>query len=433
MEKKEICTEKIIESIKVPEGTMIVGQNKYFDMEDMKTKTNNNVVVVGGSGAGKTTGIVEPNILQAIGSYVISDPKGNLYGRYKEYLKLKGYDVKKIDFKNPRESIKYNMFQQAFDRNDMTKSEANITKLTHMIVKTCMEGTHGTDIFWEKAAELLLKSIISYLIMVAPSQYQNFQNVQRLINALEISENDPECKSELDYLFEEFEEKNPGSFVIRNYKSFRAAAGRTLKSIQIESQSLINSYCNDEIDSIMYGDELFIPDIGRKKTALFICVSDTDRTYDGLVNIIFSQIMNGLVEYADSRGDSRLPIPVRFIMDDFATNVCIDDFPRMISSIRSRGISATILIQAESQLKHYYGGEGQTILGNCDTYVYLGGNDVETAHNVAIRANKTLYSILQMPVGYGWLFRRGEKPAYIKAFNVFEYREKLFKDFEYVK
>ena len=399
---------------------MIVGEGLAYDLDCYKTRRNNNMVIIGGAGTGKTRGIVEPNLLQAAGSYVVSDPKGNLYRKYKMYLQKKGYKVMKLDFAHPEESIKYNMFKGTIDPLSLKRSNANVTKLADTIVSLQHEGTRTLDPFWDECATLLLTSVIALIRDYYDDRYLNFSNVEVIINGMDIDENNADEETPIDVMFQNVEKIDPDSFALQKFKSFRVAAGRTLRSIQITLNALINAYADEYIDDIMSGHDLDIPSIGKEKTALFICPSDTERTYDGLVNVVFTQIMNGLVNYADSCEDSRLPVPVRFIMDDFATNVRISEFPRMISSVRSRGISTTILIQAESQLEQYYKSDARTILGNCDTYVYMGGGDIETAKSVAERANKTMHTIYEMPIGYEWVFRRGDKPVYTKIIDLDE-------------
>jgi type IV secretion system protein VirD4 len=215
----------------------------------------------------------------------------------------------------------------------------------------------------------------------------------------------------LDHYFSLHETDNPDSYAVKTYKKFRVAASRTLRSILITVNAKLGVYDTPELEHMLEEDDVNISGIGRRKTALFVVVSDTDRSMDGLVNLFFTQAMNELCRYADTKcADYRLPVPVRFIMDDFATNCKIDEFPRMIASIRSREISTTLIIQAESQLSKCYGDDGRTIIGNCDTYVYLGGNDVETAKAVAERCDMPVKKILNMPVGTNWIFRRGEEP-----------------------
>ena len=404
---------------------MIIGEGLEYDLNCYQTKRNNNVVVIGGAGTGKTRGIVEPNILQATGSYVISDPKGNLYQKYKRFLEVNGYEVKKIDFVHPEQSVKYNLFEGTEDPYNPNKSNANIVNLANTIVSIRHDGSRHMDPFWDEAATLLLTALIAALLRFCSKQDHSFSAIEKMVSMMLVDEDAVDLKTDLDLLFDQFEEQDAEAFAIKKYKAFRVAAARTLKSIQISLNALISNYANEYMDMMMMGHELDVTMIGRRKTALFICASDTERTYDGLVNVIFTQIMNGLVSFADTRPNSRLPIPVRFIMDDFATNVRITDFPRMISSIRSRGISTMIILQSEAQLMQYYEKDAQTILSNCDTYVYLGGNDIDTAKSVAERADKSLHTVLEMPVGCEWVFRRGEKPVFTRTIDLEEYQKTI--------
>lgn len=408
------------EKIKLDSNSMIIAKNLYYSLND-RNYLNNNTVIIGASGTGKTRNIVEPNIIQATGSYVISDPKGNLYDKYCTYLKEKGYAVYKIDFANPgRTPCKYNLFNKTIVKGDVEATFTNIIKLSHSIVSSysAQYTNRSLDPFWDRSSEMLLASLIGYLAIYSEEKYRNFSNVNTLINALSPNEGKAAEKSALDFIFDQVEEMDPESPVLRHYKSFRVAAGKTLKSIQISTNVIIQHFCNAEIDNLMSGDDILNESIGKKKTALFICASDSDRTYDLLVDAVFYQIMSSLMKYADALRFKRLFMPVRFILDDFGTNVKIDDFPRMISCFRSRNISSMILLQSEAQLKKYYGDDADTILSNCDTYAYIGGNDVDTAYSVSLRANKTLNTILEMPPHNAWVFRRGQKPVYTELFDI---------------
>ncbi|MCR5024097.1 MAG: type IV secretory system conjugative DNA transfer family protein [Lachnospiraceae bacterium] len=400
--------------------TLILAEDQYYSLDSYKTKLNNNVLVVGTSGAGKTRGIVEPNILQATGSYVISDPKGNLYSKYRDYLRNKGYCVKKLGFTDPENSEHYNFFRYIHSTQD-------IVKISHMMIY--QEKKHRTmDPFWDQSAQLLVQAYIGYLYESSPPEVQNFKNLFKLISMNELDENDSSSKTPSDILMEDYEKKDPESYAVKTYKKFRCAAARTLKSILITVNARLGLYDTPELEKLLGDDTIDIPSIGKKKTALFVVVSDTDRSLDGLVNIFFSQTMNELCRYADKECDgNRLPVPTRFILDDFATNVRIEEFPRMIASIRSRGISVMLMIQAESQLLESYGFDGKTIIGNCDTYVYLGGNDVETAKAVADRCDIPVKKILNMPVGTNWIFRRGQSPINGRNFELDSYR-KIFRE-----
>ena len=392
-------------------NTLILGQNQYYSLNCYKTKLNNNVLVVGTSGAGKTRSIVTPNLLQASGSYVLSDPKGNLYKKYKSYLEKQGYVVKKLDFTDPENSSHYNAFSYI-------KNTQDIVKIAHMLIYQRREVVHH-DPFWDEASQLLVQAVVSYLCEELGAEEQNLHQLLQLIGLCQIEENSSQRKNLLDRLMEELGEKNEDSYAFNSYKKFRVAASKTLKSILISVNARLGSFDTPELNEMTAFDDIDITSIGKRKTALFVVVSDTDRSLDGLANIFFTQAMNELCRFADKEcDDSCLPVPVRFILDDFATNCKIDEFPRMISSIRSRGISTMLMIQAESQLTENYGYDGKTIIGNCDTYVYLGGNDVETAKAVAERCDVPVKKILNMPVETNWIFRRGQVPVNAHNFDL---------------
>ena len=392
-------------------NTLILGEDQYYSLDCYKTKLNNNVLVVGTSGAGKTRSIVTPNLLQASGSYVVSDPKGNLYNKYKDYLTKRGYVVKKLDFTDPKNSVHYNIFNYIHNTMD-------IVKVAHMLIYSD-SGPRTLDPFWDESAQLLIQSVMSYLLEASTKNCHSLHNILRLVAAGEISEEDNDCKTTLDFIMDELHEKKEDSYAYNTYKKFRVAANKTLKGIMITVNARLGLYDTPEITEMTETDDIDIGSIGKQKTALFVVVSDTDRSLDGLANIFFTQTMNELCRVADKECvDQRLPVPVRFILDDFATNCKIDEFPRMIASIRSRGISTMLMIQAESQLTEYYRHDGNTVISNCDTYVYLGGNDVETAKAVAERCDVPLKKILNMPVGTNWIFRRGQAPINGQNFDL---------------
>jgi type IV secretion system protein VirD4 len=364
-----------------------------------------------GEGAGKTRSIVIPNLLQAAGSYVVSDPKGNLYKKYKGYLEQNGYVVKKLDFTDPEHSANYNFFQYIHSTKD-------IVKVAHMLIYQKKQYGH-MDPFWDEASQLLVQSLIAFLLEEREKTEQNFHCMMHLLDLCRTEGSLEEKKTKLDLLMESVGIRNRDSYAFSTYTKFRVATNRTLRSILITTNSRLGLYDTPEIARMMETDNIDIPSLGQKKTALFVVVSDTDRSLDNLVNIFFSQAMNVLCEYADKEcEDNCLPIPVRFILDDFATNCKIDEFPRMIASIRSRGISAMLMVQAESQLSESFGYDGKTIIGNCDSYVYLGGNDVETAKAVATRCDVPVRKILNMPVGSNWIFRRGQAPVNGRNFDL---------------
>ena len=391
---------------------MIIAEGVSYSLNCYETKLNNNVLVVGTSGAGKTRSIVTPNLLQATGSYIVSDPKGNLYEKYGPYLKNQGYEVKKLDFTDPENSAHYNFFKYIRKTQD-------INKISHMIIYSKGQDGYKPDPFWDEASELLLQALIAYLYEGFRSSEQNLRSVQKLIDACNIDENDSGSATILDKLMEAHEKEYEDSYAVSQYKKFRVSAGKTLKSILISLNARIGQFDTPELRELTKYDTIRISGIGMKPTAVFVVVSDTDRSLDGLANLFFTQAMNELCWQADKRcKGNTLPVPVRFILDDFATNCKIAEFPRMIASIRSRGISTMLMIQSEAQLEEGYNKDARTIIGNCDTYVYLGGNDVDTAEAVARRCDVPLKKILNMPVETNWIFRRGQEPVNSKNYNI---------------
>ena len=399
----------------IKQGNLILADGKYYDMDCYRTKLNNNVMVVGTSGSGKTRSIVSPNIMQATGSYIISDPKGNLYGKYKSYLEDRGYEVKKLDFTDPKHSIHYNFFSYIRDETD-------IMKLASILIDD-IKGVQN-DAFWTDSSRLLLQAVIGYITECLFEEDRNLKELLDLISYFEIDENRSGMETMGDRMFQQLASENSDSYAVRQYKKFRVATGKTLKSILITVQSQLGLFDTNDLREMLAYDETDIGSIGKKKTALFVVVSDMDRSLDKLANIFFTQAMAELCRVADHEcDDQRLPVPVRFILDDFATNCKIEQFPRMISSIRSRGISTMLMIQSEAQLKTSYASDDKTIISNCDTYVYLGGNDVDTAQEVARRCDLPLRKILEMPVGSCWIFRRGEKAYNGRIFDLDKYVE----------
>ncbi|MBR1598210.1 MAG: type IV secretory system conjugative DNA transfer family protein [Lachnospiraceae bacterium] len=403
--------------IKKMKNKLIIADGCCYDMDCYKTRLNNNVLVVGTSGSGKTRSIVTPNILQATGSYVISDPKGNLYDKYGSYLRKRGYRVVKLDLIHPENSARYNFMEYI-------RCEQDIVKIADALY-TMENIDRDNGAFWDKAAKLLLQSVMAYLWEAGEPREQTMCSILRLLDACQIKEHSPEDKNSLDALFEFLPND---SYAKRQYGRFRVAAGKTLKSILITLYAELACYDSAEFRKMTACGEMDLRSIGDRKTAVFVIVSDTDRSMDDFANVFFSQALNELCTHADTECENnRLPVDVRFILDDFATNVVIKEFPRMIASIRSRGISATLMIQAESQLRAAYRNDDRTIIGNCDTYVYLGGNDIETAENVARRMDVPTTDILYMPLEECVVFRRGSRPHMGRIFNLEEYEAALSK------
>ena len=397
----------------VKENTMILAQDRYYSLDCMETLRNNNVLVVGTSGAGKTRSIVAPNLLQATGSYIVSDPKGNLYKKYGPYLKSKGYKVQCLDFVHPERSIHYNCLNYIHNSQDIVKVA---TMLVYQRKVASLQ-----DPFWEEAATMLLSSLIGYLgeNRNLAKDEKNLHSVLKLLRVGRRGGDNSTGPTVLEKIMEEFGRRQRNSWAYEQFQNANVAANRTFDSILITLTSKMGTFDTKELQTMMQDDQVNISNIGREKTALFVVVSDTDRSMDALANLFFTQAMNELCLYADEYcEDNRLPVPVRFILDDFATNCKIEEFPRMIASIRSRGISTMLMIQAESQLTEGYGYDGRTIIGNCDTYVYLGGNDLDTAKAVAERCDLPFDKVLSMPVGQNWIFRRGEEPVYGQNFDL---------------
>ena len=396
---------------------MILAQDRYYSMNCHETQLNNNVLVVGTSGAGKTRSIVIPNLLQACGSYVVSDPKGNLYKKYGQYLRRKGYKVKCIDFVHPELSVGYNPL-------DYIRNTQDIIKMANMIVYQEKVNSKA-DPFWEQAAVMLFASVIAYLI--ERSEYDELvPSLPLVAYIISLAKKCSYGTTNLELLMGEHEKKNPNSWACQQFNKVNTAPEKTFDSILITAESKLRNIDSSEMEKMLEKNEIDLPSIGKQKTALFVVVSDTDRSMDNMANLVFTQAMNELCLYADDQcKDNELPVPVRFILDDFATNCQIQEFPRMISSFRSRNISTMLMIQAESQLEECYGKDGRTIICNCDTYIYLGGNDIETAKSVSMRCDLPLRKILYMPVGHNWIFRRGEEPCFSKNFDLESYLEKI--------
>lgn len=397
-------------------GNLLIAEGCSYSLNDFRTKLNNNVLVVGGSGCGKTRNIVIPNIMQAVGSYLISDPKGDLYKKFGGYLRGKGYDVKTINFARPEQCSGYNPLQYI-------KSTQDILKFSSLLINDRRSLGSKADPYWDLSSATLLSALIGYL-----KESKNPCTFENILAMLRIGtrSNEESHDSALAALFAEHEGKNPKSWACAQFKGVNAAPDSTYNCI-LSSLSAKFAYLDSkELNKMMSGKAFDFSSLGERKTAVFVIVSDTDRTMDTLANIFFTQAINALCDYADTRcKDNRLPIPVRFILDDFATNCRIEEFPRIISSIRSRGISVMLLIQSEAQLRQGFDMDAFTIISNCDTYAYIGGNDVETAENISVRVDRPLSEVLYMPVGDCIVFRRGSKPVVTKILNGGEFIKKM--------
>lgn len=402
---------------------LILPNGETVSLDTHKTRVNNNVLVFGGSGSGKTRGVVTPNLLAANGSYIISDPKGSLFRKWYYYLKNMGYRIVHLDFIHPEKSFHYNPLCYIKNSND-------VQKLAHQMVYASSGDTLGRsyDPFWDRTAELLLMALIGYICESCENPAErDFSGIADMVSQIDAQawEDGKQCK--LDNLFDSFAEYyklkyNRESWAYQQFNKFRKTPPRTMGTIMLTVQSVLSAMETPELRSLMSSDDINIPSVAMTKTAVFVEVSDTDRSKDFLANLFYSQAMNILCSFADEKcRDGRLPVPVRFILDDFGTNCRVEGFENMISNIRAREISAMIILQSESQLISSYGESAHTIIDNCDTMIYMGGNDVETARMISARSNKPVHRILDMPIGTHWIFRRGEKPIFSETVDISGY------------
>ena len=345
--------------------------------KDPKTARNKNVLVIGGSGSGKTRFFVKPNLMQCVSkdyptSFVITDPKGSLIGEVGQLLVRCGYRVKVLNTINFSKSMRYNPFRYIH-------SEKDILKLVNtLICNTKGEGEKSAEDFWIKSERLLYSALIGYIWYEAPDDEMNFTTLLEMINASEAREDDPEFQSPVDQMFERLEAKDPDHFAVRQYKKFLLSAGKTRSSILISCGARLAPFDIKELRDLMETDEMELDTIGDRKTALFVIISDTDDTFNFVVSILYTQLFNLLCDKADDEYGGRLPVHVRCLLDEFANIGQIPKFEKLIATIRSREISASIILQSQSQLKAIYKDNADTIAGNCDTTLFLGGKEKTT-------------------------------------------------------
>lgn len=383
-------------------GKQILGKNTFSSMNDLESRLNNNVMLLGSPGSGKTT-LIKANLLEATGSYIVSDPKSQLYGEFKEYLENHGYRVLCLDFKNllHNNTCHFNPF--SYIRN-----EEDILKISTLLSGDCR---NKNDPFWDQAVSLLYTSLISYLVLECDESKRTLRNMISMISMGASTRNEYE-KSELDILFDKLADKKPDSYAVRQYQRYRGMASKTLLSVLITAQSKLAFFDTPTINELTSIDDINIPSIGQKPTALFVSVSDTDRSLDSLAGLFFSIAIQELVRYADETCENgRLRIPTRIFMDDFGTNIKIEQYPRILSSIRSRNISTWTILQSKGQLEKIYGNDADTIIGACDHVIYQGGNDIVTARYIADRTNNSISSILGMEIGKSIIVTRGERES----------------------
>ena len=337
-----------------------------------KYARNKNVLVIGGSGSGKTRFYVKPNLMQMHSSYCVTDPKGTIVLECGKMLEDNGYEIKILNTINFKKSMKYNPFAYL-------RSEKDILKLVQTIIaNTKGEGEKAGEDFWVKAEKLYYTALIGYIFYEAPREEKNFATLLDMIDASEVREDDETYMNPIDRLFEALEKKEPTHFAVKQYKKYKLAAGKTAKSILISCGARLAPFDIRELRDLMSEDELELDTLGDRKTALFVIISDTDDTFNFVVSIMYSQLFNLLCDKADDEYGGRLPVHVRCLLDEFANIGLIPKFEKLIATIRSREISASIILQAQSQLKAIYKDNADTIVGNCDSTLFLGGKEKTT-------------------------------------------------------
>lgn len=342
-----------------------------------KYARNKNVLVIGGSGSGKTRFYVKPNLMQMHSSYVVTDPKGTLVLECGKMLYENGYDIKILNTINFKKSMKYNPFAYL-------RSEKDILKLVQTIIaNTKGDGEKAGEDFWVKAEKLYYTALIGYIYYEAPEEEKNFKTLLDMIDASEVREDAETYMNPIDRLFEALEKKDPSHFAVKQYKKYKLAAGKTAKSILISCGARLAPFDIRELRELMSEDELELDKIGDRKTALFVIISDTDDTFNFVVSIMYSQLFNLLCDKADDVYGGRLPVHVRCLLDEFANIGLIPKFEKLIATIRSREISASIILQAQSQLKAIYKDHADTIVGNCDSTLFLGGKEKTTVKELS--------------------------------------------------
>lgn len=362
---------------KVSTRNKILTQNVSVGLDGRKHRRNLNTLVCGGSGAGKTRFFAKPNLCQANSSYVVLDPKGELLRDTGNLLSGKGYDIKVLDLINMEKSHCYNPFVYLRSDNDIQRLVTNLFK------NTTPKGSQSQDPFWDQAATMLLLALIFYLHYEAPPEEQNFPMVMEMIRAGEVREDDETYKSALDILFERLEMRNPEHIALKYYRSYHSGSGKTLKSIQITLISRLEKFNLESLASITQNDELELWSIGEKKTAVFAIIPDNDSSFSFLVGMLYTQLFQQLYYQADVIHGGRLPVHVHFLMDEFANVALPDEFDKLLSTMRSREISVSIIIQNLAQLKALFEKQWESIVGNCDEFLYLGGNEQSTHEYVS--------------------------------------------------
>ena len=371
---------------------------------DPKNARNKNVLVVGGSGSGKTRFWLKPNLLQCHSSYVVTDPKGSIVVECGNALLKKGYKLKILNTINFKKSMRYNPFAYVHSEKDILKL------VTTLMTNTKGEGSGG-DPFWEKSERLLLTALIAYLHYEAPVEEQNFATLLEMLNTMQVLEDDEEYQNPVDLLFEELGKKKPNSFAVRQYKLYKLAAGKTAKSILISCGARLAPFDIQELRDLTMYDELALDTLGDKKTALFLIMSDTDSTFNFLISMVYTQLFNLLCDKADDVYGGKLPIHVRCLIDECANIGQIPNLEKLVATIRSREISACLVLQARSQLKAIYKDNADTIVGNMDSQIFLGGSEPTTLKDLSEMLGKETID------AFNTSDTRGNSPSYGTTFQ----------------
>ena len=371
---------------------------------DPKNARNKNVLVVGGSGSGKTRFWLKPNLLQCHSSYVVTDPKGSIVVECGNALLKNGYKLKILNTINFKKSMHYNPFAYVHSEKDILKL------VTTLMTNTKGEGSGG-DPFWEKSERLLLTALIAYLHYEAPAEEQNFATLLEMLNTMQVLEDDEEYQNPVDLLFEELAKKKPNSFAGRQYKLYKLAAGKTAKSILISCGARLAPFDIQELRDLTMYDELELDKLGDRKTALFLIMSDTDSTFNFLISMVYTQLFNLLCDKADDVYGGKLPIHVRCLIDECANIGQIPNLEKLVATIRSREISACLVLQARSQLKAIYKDNADTIVGNMDSQIFLGGSEPTTLKDLSEMLGKETID------AFNTSDTRGNSPSYGTTFQ----------------
>lgn len=424
---------------------LILTQNVRIGLDGRKHRRNLNVLVCGGSGAGKTRFYCKPNLLQANTSFVVLDPKGELTRDTGGMLESMGYEVRVLDLIHMEDSFCYNPFVYIENDNDAQRLVTNLFKAT------TPKGSTSNDPFWDTAAQMLLMALVLYLVHEAPPEEQNFSMVMELLSAGEVQENNDSYQSPLDILFYQLSIREPNHIAVKYYNYYRSGSGKTLKSIQITLMSRLEKFNLKSLAALTITDELDLPSLGEKKVALFAQIPDNDGSFNFVVSMLYTQIFQQLFSLADRKYGGSLPVHVHFLMDEFSNVALPDDFEKILSVMRSREISASIILQNMAQLKALFDKQWESIVGNCDSFLYLGGNEKESHKYVSeLLGKETLdttshgktkgrngsYSTNYQQTGrelmtpdevrmldndYALLFLRGERPVMDRKYNILKH------------